>query len=59
MGVDPVLNVTFFFGLISTGVPYLERGYQAGLRTAAHVVSGQVMVPPGLFAIYAVALVNS
>ena len=42
MGVDPVLNEPFFFGLILTGVPYIERGHQAGLRTATDVVGSQV-----------------
>ena len=47
MGGDPVLNEPFFFGLISTEVPYIERGHQAGLKTATEVFGGQVLVPLG------------
>jgi hypothetical protein len=49
----------FTFCLIPAGAPSIERGYQASLKTATYVFGGQVLVPPGRFVIYAVALVNS
>jgi hypothetical protein len=35
------------FCLISTGVPSIERGHQASLKTSTYVVGSQVSVPPG------------